>query len=509
MYTSLASQLKSLFHKIKAKQSLFLFCLKSVGIPFLLIHAYFFFGLSLGHDSGHFYNPASGIATGRFVGEFFNQWFSNSVTMPFFIGLYEVMIFTLVAFLMVHLFNVQKKHMIFLVCLLVASQPALLSLNAYMHNAIAYSTGILFAVGAACLATRKHLFYNALSILLLALSIGSYQANFALVVSLFLVYGIQRLLDGEKLNRILLLGIKLAGITLLGMLLYTGLWNLILALNGMQKSSYLNMNSLGLHSIKTLIFEAFLSYREALQELYAFGYKSYTPHYINLLYLLSTAFGLGYSIYLLRKEKDFLSRTILLLLLILALPFGLFLTRSLSLGMTDTLLVKYSFIAAPLLLLLLLDKASPSTFSPTKALAFALGLGIFINSLYGGNLSATKRRNDYEVGLSLATQSLALLHSYPGYVPGKPVQIIAYPHTENYSPAFAWCKDVTGAHYNGAFTYMLPFLSFLERLSPNENFQLAEQDYIRHPQVLELDFFPAQNCITEINGNYIIRFQNW
>lgn len=84
-----------------------------------------------------------------------------------------------------------------------------------------------------------------------------------------------------------------------------------------------------------------------------------------------------------------------------------------------------------------------------------------------------------------------------------------YPTPVPYSRDFAWCDDVQGANLPQSLSYAFTTLAFIKRFSPNMDVYANDEKYMRHEKVLELDLFPAQNCMTVIDDIYIIRLADW
>lgn len=483
-------------------------------IAIFAINGYFFMGFSLGHDSCNIAPVYQEINTrvqttqGRFLADYINNIILQGLNMPFLTGIFECIHMALTSLVLLKILNIRSNVYSASITAILASSVAIISINCYIHNAYVYTLGILIAsLGVYCF-SKKGIVNLIVGIAMLTASLSLYQAHFVWAFSLCLAVVIVNIVkDAYGVNELVFKSIRLLFGLAIAMLLYMLIWEFILKINHLFRSSYLGMNTVGIRSIITMIRLIKPTYIYALKELFLPHFKSYIPIYINAMNILLTLYALVLTVKSLLKSNNGKQRLALFMFFVVISPCIVFFGNIMSMGRTDSTVVKFSFVIISILWVYLLY-VQDAKFS--KLLSIAFTILIFINSLFGGNITSTKRRADYEQGLALANQIITRVQNEPGYTPGKRVMFVGgEPANNPYSRAYAWCDNVEGANQSQAMNQFLSTMFFIKRLCPKMDIYANDPKYMRHDKVIDLDLFPAQNCVTVVDDIYIIRLANW
>lgn len=170
--------------------------------------------------------------------------FSSFYTLPWVIGLLGLLFLSLTAAALTELLEVEKTWAVMAVAGLLAAFPALASTFTYVFTLDGYMLALLLAT-LAVLFTKKRRYGFLPGAVCLAFSLGTYQGylSFAMILSAFCVL---MLAAGEKSVREKLLGAaRYLCMGILGAVLYYGILQILLKLQGKELASYQGIDGLG------------------------------------------------------------------------------------------------------------------------------------------------------------------------------------------------------------------------------------------------------------------------
>ncbi|KGR78543.1 glucosyltransferase domain-containing protein [Ureibacillus manganicus] len=155
----------------------------------LLIHLYIITNGFVNHDTMYnYYSNQNMSSSGRFTLTYL-AGISSYFDLHLLNGLLSILYLALTVSLMVELLNIKSKLAILLTAILYISFPTIAGIFMYMFTADGYNLGTLLAVMSIYCVMKVHKSYVAVIIasLLLYVSIASYQANLAIVLTLVLI----------------------------------------------------------------------------------------------------------------------------------------------------------------------------------------------------------------------------------------------------------------------------------------------------------------------------------
>lgn len=321
---------------------------------------------------------------------------SSYYDLPWLAGLMALVFYGLSAVCICQMFGVQKKITAALIGAAMISFPHVTSVLMYNYVADAYALACLLATLAALLMTRKKPRYL-VSAVLIALSVGIYQAYLTLTVMLLLCHLIMGVFEKSedwkrfchKVLRLLLTG-------LLGMALYYGVLTLLLQITDTSLLEYQGLNntvslsSINLRGSLYIVKESFFDY------FFDFSNGIHVFHVINclifagifLLYLIDT---IHHKVGVLRFAR--------LGFLALCLPVGASLLAFINSGVDYHNLMKMGFFVFYLLFILQYEKmeyASPKYPQIKSWAVFLVTLVLIFNQVVIANVSYHKLNMAYE-----------------------------------------------------------------------------------------------------------------
>ncbi len=278
---------------------------------------------------------------------------SSFYDLPWLAGFISILLHALGAVVICRIFNVKKNLTAILIGGAVASFPTVTSVLLYNYVADAYALSFLFACLSAFLLTKEKPKYIAATILL-ALSVGIYQAYVTVTVMLLLCYLVLEALKKEVTAKELLIKcgkFLLTGIA--GMAVYYLVLTVALKLTNTELLDYQGLSDAtslaGLDILGSLyvIKESFVNY------FFDFSAGISLFNVLNLLFLSATVV-----LYLLEiiKNKLPLGKILLVLLFALLLPFGASILAFINSSIDYHNLMKMGFFVFYLFFILLFEK---------------------------------------------------------------------------------------------------------------------------------------------------------
>ena len=191
---------------------------------------------------------------------------SSYYDLPWLAGLITIVLFALGAVCICRMFDVRKNMVAALIGATVASFPNVTSVLMYNYVADAYALSFLMATLAAVMMTREKPRYL-VSAVLIALSVGIYQAYLTVTIMLLLCHLVLACLQRNAEFKVLLLRcVKFLLTGILGMVLYYGIMTLLLKITGTSLLEYqgideaVSLSGIDLWGALYVAKETFLNY---------------------------------------------------------------------------------------------------------------------------------------------------------------------------------------------------------------------------------------------------------
>lgn len=380
----------------------------------LLAYLYVFTNKLLNLDElAGLFTKGETVSSGRWA-LWLTSFIFPDVSMPWINGMLSLFMLTLCAVLIVALFELRGKLTQLLLSALFVVFPAQIVTFSYMFTAPPYALSLLMAVASVYLSLRGGRREKVLGAVLLALSLGIYQAYISMAASLYVVYLIKKLMDGDWDERtVLRRGFESIAAMLAGLILYALVNKAVMALTGTVYNSYADA------SFQTDPRSILKGLRVAYTAFLGYFYRGYyylvATDFSKLLHILCLILVGAELVLLLMRlfragEKG---RAGLLLLCLALLPLSVNCLYVVS-AQRHTLML-YSFTAVYVLAAVALEKLMAERPAALRgALCMALALIVCCNIMFANKLYL-RMKLDYENAYSFYNVLVTRIKSCPGF----------------------------------------------------------------------------------------------
>ncbi len=356
-------------------------------------------------------------------------------SMPWLWGLVSLLCISAAVCLIIRLFDIRGALTKLLLAGLITSFPSETGVFCFMFTSTAYALSFFLAVLAAYLFCCGAKYRVSLCAVLMAASLGIYQAYIAVTASFILVYMIKKALDDESAKDILFFGFKALLMLLVSLILYGLVTYAVLRLTGSQFNSYVrdNVNERSIIGRIRMAYDFmlyYLSYREFAL------ITSETSRIFHILLFALCALALGATA--LKKIKTHHALGAALIIVCAALlPLAV---NCMYLAMAkDSIhtLVIYSFIAFYVLAAILMERVLAGAALYKRAardvvyIALAVAL---VSNVYFANEVYLKMFLQYENAYSFYSILLSRAESLEGFNEGTKLALIG--HQDNTLTSF-------------------------------------------------------------------------
>ncbi len=256
-------------------------------------HGMTFFNKYSTHDDAFLFDLCGTFSSGRWMlGELgslytkiFGSWYYST---PLFNGIVSLLAVSFLCAFLLNLFEIESTILKFSLCGVLVVFPYVTSLFGFMFTAPYYMIGSTMSVLGALLICkyRKHYIFFC-GILLMSCSVGVYQANIPICVSLLLMGMIKQLFDTETLSlrKAGSYSLYYGGACIALLVFYLLINKIELSLHQVELSSYQGINSFGLTTPKGYLSRTITAYREFLfptRDRSAYMYPVHTRRYYRI-----------------------------------------------------------------------------------------------------------------------------------------------------------------------------------------------------------------------------------
>ena len=241
----------------------------------IICHIYVFTNLLLNHDSEwRLFYVSDNLALGRWSQEFFGELNTN-FQIPVVIGTIALVLLALCVMIVIDFLEVSSFTTSIIIAGLMTTFPVLACQFSYVWMADLYLVALFFTVSSVKLTNYSYGWI--VSVVLLAIALGIYQAQFGFAVALFMSKCIIDILNGKK--RILKQIAYYISVLGTGIIFYYMALKIILFLKNVQLSNYQGVSSIGKTGIFTYIKQIPISYHKFIQ---FFICNQYLNRYVNI-----------------------------------------------------------------------------------------------------------------------------------------------------------------------------------------------------------------------------------
>ncbi len=456
-------------------------------------------------------------------------------TLPWLIGVLGMLWLAVTAVLLVEFLEVRDGCCIVLISGLLVSFPALSSTFAYVFTMDGYLLGLMLAV-AAVLCVKKLRYGFLPGAICLAFSLGTYQAYlpFAVILSIYgiLVFIMEH--AGEKAQGGVLwqnckYALRYLYMGVLGLLLYYGILQLLLKIQGKELDTYQGINSLensplagGLTSLLQMVVSMY-------RDFFAFSLKGNVV-INNGLSLAAVVILLAATVWMVIRLMvrgnwwKHIWFYVLLILPAVGLPIATNLILVISPGVTYHLLMRYQWVLYLILPIAFVSRYGvvkrDGTVSKDGGSAWALWSVAAAAVLLIGNYAVTDNiaysnlHKRYEKTYAYCLRLLDRIEQTPGYYQGIPIAMIGVVGNESY-PTTDITQDVTsnmigmngdvllytGDNYE---IFIRNYLGATLNILPTE---VMEEIYYSE-SYRKMDSFPGADSVKLVDGVIYVKTEN-
>ncbi len=478
----------------------------------LIAHLYCFLHGSLTHDALDGLDAIGSdndwkIALGRVLTPLYHLLTRGDVVLPWLIGVLALIYLTFTVFILVKLFKIRSKLLIFLVAgICIANNTVTATAATYIHDLDQNMFALLCSV-VAVYCWQRFAKGFLLAILPLAVSIALYQAYLSVTITLVLITLVLGLFDGETVQATMKKGFKALGMCLGGIVVYfillkatllitaidihTGSYNSIDAVQSMSVGRFLSCLIRGYIKSGWLLVDAASAYHRIFN---------------NLLHLsLLTIGAIGVCSKLFSTKRTLWAKFLTLLLLGLV-PIGANVVYPLTNGMSHDLM---HFAIWLIYLLIVLVVKHRSSF-------YALAIGLVLIILWGNvqlaNATYLKKEYVSRAGDVYYAQLLGRIELMEEYIPGiTPVVFVGCPDLMvDPSPTFqnvnrligARSDFILGIHWQKRYAdYFEKILRHKILIADKDRWDALQQDY----RVITMPCFPLKGSIKMVGDTLVVK----
>lgn len=420
--------------KIKRNSFLLKLSFFSVFLWGLSAHAYMFFSSNFSHDSlSEFYGGNGSniwkIQIGRFAIPFYKYLFRTDLILPWLIGVLSLIWIALAVFLVIRIFNINSKVLIFLTAGIFATNITVSAITAtYMHDLDCDMFAMMLAVYAVYLWKRYPLgfVYGAAAV---AISLSLYQSYISVTIVLIMFVCILELLDNRSFKEVFTKGLKAIAMILMGGGLYYVLLQVVLKLTNITLSTgeYNSLTTALELTPQKIISLTCYAYWDCYNRLVNAS-SPYPEKVMHIIIWIALAFTALIILKELCTKRIAWKEKLLLLVLCGLLPLGMNITYILANGINHDLMM-FALWLFYLLVLLLTDWKANSAHATHSAAGQEIWSGcrvfcmflicvILYSNVQIANVAYLKKDLEQKATLSLWTRIVNSMESCAEYQPG-------------------------------------------------------------------------------------------
>ena len=462
----------------------------------------------------------------NWMGRFMRSVFGGSYSLPFFNGIFALLFLALSAGMVVSVFQVRNKLTAGLIGGLMTVFPAVVSMYFFMFLALYYAIGIFFSVFAAWLTVKypKNIIANIAAVVMIACSLGVYQAYFPDTVCILLIVVILKAAFGgvkekKEWKEFFLMIARFLVVMAAGVAVYFLINKAVLAVTHIQLTSYQGGDTMGKITIAQLISALKSCYTSffdmGFSDVMGISYNRTVRSLIKVVWIL---FAAGIGAYLVLKKKEYLNKVIVLCG-ILVFPVAMFLIYVMAPNSYCYTLMAYSVVFFFVFFLLWLDACSRNLklHAPVKSITnwvsalLTAALVIVFVWYANGNYMALEytKYHDFSYVQTLITK----IRSVEDYSQDKPVIVVGTQINDSTNGMGSLIGDTftvggkadTNLGYNSLLYLMSDYLGF----SPYYGTYEEIQNWMQREVVREMPSYPADGSIQVIDDTIIVKLSDY
>lgn len=462
----------------------------------------------------------------NWMGRFMHSVFGGSYSLPLFNGIFALLFLAVSAGMIVSAFQVKNRLTAGLIGGLMTVFPAVVSMYFFMFLALYYAIGIFFSVFAAWLIVKypKNIIADIASVLMIACSLGVYQAYFPDTVCILLMIVILKaafgnLKDQKQWKEFFLMIVRFLVVMAAGIVVYFLINKAVLAVTQIQLTSYQGGDTMGKITVTQLIDAVRHCYKSffdlGFSDVMGINYNRTVKRLIKLVWIL---FAAGIGAYLILKKKEYLNKVIVVCGM-LVFPVAMFLIYVMAPNSYCYTLMAYSVVFFFVFFLLWMDacfrelKLHAGIKSVVAWVSAVLTAALVIVFVWyaNGNYMALEytKYHDFSYVQTLITQ----IRSVEDYSEDKTVIVVGTQINDSTNGMGSLIGDTfivggksdTNLGYNSLLYLMSDYLGF----SPYYGTYEEIQNWMQREVVKEMPSYPADGSIQVIDDTIIVKLSDY
>lgn len=358
------------------------------------------------------------------------SYINGFTQMPAAIGLFSIVLLSLTAAFAVDLLEFQNRYLAAFAGIVLVAFPALGYTFLYMFTASAYCLAILGAVLAVWFVRRGGKRNWFIGVILLTLSMGTYQAYVSFAIALSIVSIIRDLFKEEaSFKGTFLKGMSFISFLIVSAAFYYLILKIFLKIKDTELLSYLGMDQVlsayPLYKLPELIKSVYSQY---ISFFFLVGTEaSFSTKYTAILHLLLIIAVLMLIAYCIKKVLAGENwRVIGLLAMAAILPIGMGFAQIISPFSEISVIMKYAFVITYIFILVIMDSLDTDLKYIRKTICAVLVLlsALVLSQINTNNVLYTTTTQSHRATESYLTRIMARIEACPGYEPGMEIVII-------------------------------------------------------------------------------------
>lgn len=505
----MAERSRAIWQMIKMPQKTAFFCSLAAGYA---VHLYAFTNILPNFDGlSRIYDTQQMTISGRWFLHY-ASYLNDFTQMPAVVGLLSLLFLGAAAALVTHVLSIHNTVLAGCIGVLMAVFPCVGYTFLYMFTASAYCLAIFLAVLSVWLARRYGVIGWLSGAVVLALSMGIYQAYVTVAISLSLL-AVFRIAMNHKstAGNTLLFGVRMALYLAAGATLYYIILNIFLKVKGLELLSYLGMdaakNGYPFEQLPKLIVS---TYRQAAAFFFRAGTENaFTNNFMVILDIVALLLGIYAFCQYIRKDSLRVWQTVIIIAMLLLLPLGMNFGQILSPYSVPTQIMKYAFVMAYVAVVFLIDVAQEHGGIQVTIGWTALLLIFCLNT---NNLLYISSAQAHRATESYATRLAARIENCPGYWEGVEIVIIGAVTERQVAPNLSSFEQIM--HYSvpsntvlvlnkHIYYYLRDWLYFpIEEPSEETKMEVAQSE-----EFANMPLYPQEGSVQPINGRIVVKLQ--
>lgn len=478
----------------------------------------------ISHDEIFYsFGKGTSFSSGRWGLELISFIFPN-ISMPWYNGVLTLAILSISFCLTLDILNIKNKYFRVLICGVLMTFPAMASTFAFTYTITAYSISIFLSIISVAFLRSEKPIFNVFGIITIILSVGIYQAYICITMIMLIMLLIMDCKDENKnAKKIIYNCIKYIVFIAVALILYLVITKGINHMLNIRFSKYRGFDSMGIFTIKEVIDGILSSYHNILK-LFSnsvisdtFGTSEYMKNLTLITIVFSIILILVRFVDLIKKKN--IAKAILMLILFLLQPIALDFIAVVNpkIGILYSVMIyQYAFvIIEPIVLCEYFNIKSKKI----KKVIYMLFIIIIFQFATVANEFHFRLCLGYENIYSFYDGLIDRIEKMDGYDKSMPVLFIGNYSGElntNYHDYFNEIVRIGGSFENytlepeDGYRFLKYFIGV--NLKYNIKYEHVKKEDINDIMQLneykEMNVYPYNNSIKEINGIIVVKFSD-